>query len=45
MTDSELGNGFREFRADLGEWWRTTKHDRRVAWNEPAPDKPGGPQS
>jgi len=41
----ELGDGFREFRADLGEWWRTTKHDLREAWNEPAADKPEGPQT
>jgi tetratricopeptide (TPR) repeat protein len=41
----ELGDGFREFGADLGEWWRTTKHDLREAWNGPASDKPEGPQT
>jgi len=39
----ELGNGFREFGADLGEWWRTTRRDLRAAWGEPTSDKSDGP--
>jgi tetratricopeptide (TPR) repeat protein len=39
----DLGHGFRDFLADLGKWWRTTKRELREAWREPASDKPQGP--
>jgi tetratricopeptide (TPR) repeat protein len=32
----DLGRGFRELRADLGEWWTTTKRELREAWHEPS---------
>jgi hypothetical protein len=28
----DLGRGLRQFRADLAEWWRTTKRELRDAW-------------
>ena len=30
----DLGQGFRQFGADLGDWWRTTRKDLREAWKD-----------